>query len=102
MPVRAGAGVVPPPVAPGLAGGARAEPQLATLAVERALERAGLTRANSVLLFLTPHFAPSPETALRAAARAPGCLQVTGCTGAGGLTGEEWLLDVPGAAAMVF
>ena len=90
------------PVATGLARGARAEPQLAAQAVERALERAGLTRANSVLLFLTPHFAPSPETALRAAARAAGCLQVTGCTGAGVLTDDEWLLDVPGAAAMVF
>lgn len=89
-------------VATGLARGARAEPRLAALAVERALERAGLTRANSVLLFLTPHFAPSPETALRAAARAAGCLQVAGCTGAGVLTDEEWLLDVSGAAAMVF
>jgi small ligand-binding sensory domain FIST len=89
-------------VATGLARGARAEPRLAAQAVERALERAGLARANSVLLFLTPHFAPSPETALRAAARAAGCLQVTGCTGAGVLTDDEWLLDVPGAAAMVF
>ena len=90
------------PVATGLARGARAEPQLAALAVERALERAGLSRANSVLLFLTPHFAPSPEPALRAAARAAGCLQVSGCSGAGVLTEDEWLLDVPGAAAMVF
>jgi len=102
MPVRDGAGTVTAPVATGLARGARAEPQLAALAVQRALERAGLTRANSVLLFLTPHFAPSPETTLRAAARAAGCLQVTGCTGAGVLTEDEWLLDVPGAAAMVF
>lgn len=92
----------PAAVATGLARGARAEPRLASLAVERALERAGLARANSVLLFLTPHFAPSPEPALRAAARAAGCLQVNGCTGAGVLTEDEWLLDVPGAAAMVF
>lgn len=90
------------PVATGLARGARAEPRLAAQAVERALARAGLERANSVLLFLTPHFAPSPESALRAAARAAGCLQVAGCTGAGVLTEDEWLLDVPGAAAMVF
>jgi hypothetical protein len=80
-------------VATGLARGARAEPRLAALAVERALERAGLTRANSVLLFLTPHFAPSPETTLRAAARAAGCLQVSGCTGAGVLTDEEWAMS---------
>ena len=90
------------PVATGLARGARALPELAAQAVEQALQRADLTRANSVLLFLTPHFAPSPEPALRAAARAAGCLQVTGCTGAGVLTEDEWLLDVPGAAAMVF
>ena len=90
------------PVATGLARGTRAEPQLAALAVTRALERAGLDRATGVLLFLTPHFAPSPETAVRAAARAAGTLQVSGCTGAGILTDEEWLLDVPGAAAMVF
>jgi hypothetical protein len=97
-----GGGMLNCPVATGLARGVRAEPRLAAEAVERALARAGLTRANSVLLFLTPHFAPSPETALRAAARAAGCLQVSGCTGAGVLTEDEWLLDVPGAAAMVF
>ena len=36
-----------------------------------------------------------------AAARAGGCLQVVGCTGAGILTEEEWVLDSPGAAALV-
>lgn len=89
-------------VATALARGARALPELAAQAVTRALERAELDRANSVLLFLTPHFAPSPEPALRAAARAAGSLQVMGCTGAGLLTEDEWLLDAPGAAAMVF
>jgi small ligand-binding sensory domain FIST len=89
------------PVATALARGIRAEPQLAAHAVERALARAELTRANGVLLFLTPHFAPTPEPALRAAARAAGTLQVIGCTGAGLLTEDEWLLDAPGAAAMV-
>jgi len=90
------------PVATALARGRRAEPQLAAEAVMRALEKAELDRANSVLLFLTPHFAPDPEPALRAAARKAGTLQITGCTGAGVLTEEEWLLDAPGAAAMVF
>jgi len=89
-------------VATGLARGARAEPQLAAQAVERALARANLSRAHSLLLFLTPHFAPTPDPALRAAARAAGSLQVFGCTGAGVLTEEEWLLDTPGAAVMVF
>jgi small ligand-binding sensory domain FIST len=90
------------PVATALARGVRAHPDLAEQAVTRALERAELSRASGVLLFLTPHFAPNPEPALRAAARAAGSLQVTGCTGAGVLTEDEWLLDAPGAAAMVF
>lgn len=89
-------------VATALARGVRAQPELAEQAVARALERAELARANGVLLFLTPHFAPDPEPALRAAARAAGSLQITGCTGAGLLTEDEWLLDAPGAAAMVF
>lgn len=90
------------PVATSLVRGPRAEPKLASRAVEQALERAELDRAHGVLLFLTPHFAPDPEPALRAAARAAGTLQITGCTGAGVLTEDEWLLDAPGAAAMVF
>jgi small ligand-binding sensory domain FIST len=90
------------PVATALARGLRAEPQLAADAVAQALARAGLERANGALLFLTPHFAANPEPAVRAAARAAGTLQITGCTGAGVLTEDEWLLDAPGAAAMVF
>jgi len=90
------------PVATALARGRRADPQLAADAVTRAMERAELSRANSVLLFLTPHFAPDPELALRAAARKAGTLQIAGCTGAGVLTEDEWLLDAPGVAAMAF
>jgi small ligand-binding sensory domain FIST len=89
------------PIATGLKHGPRPEPAIAADAVRHALDRAGLTRANGVILFLTPHFADDPEPALRAAARAAGCLQVVGATGAGVLTDEEWLLDAPGAAAMV-
>ncbi len=89
-------------VATGISYGAQAVPDHAERAVAAALERAGLTTANGVLLFLTPHYAGRPEAALRAAARAAGCLQIVGCTGAGVLTEQEWLLDSPGAAAMVF
>ncbi len=89
-------------VATGLSYGAKAAPEHAERAVVAALERAGLDGANGVLLFLTPHYANHPETALRAAARAAGSLQIVGCTGAGVLTEQEWLLDSPGAAAMVF
>jgi len=88
--------------ATGLSHGHRALAEHAEKAVKRALAKAGLERANAVLLFLTPEYAANTEPALRAAARAGGCLQVVGCTGAGILTEEEWVLDSPGAAAMVF
>ncbi|MDA8420787.1 MAG: FIST C-terminal domain-containing protein [Pseudomonadota bacterium] len=89
-------------VATGLSYGPQATAGHAERAVETALSQAGLDSANGVLLFLTPHYAGHPEAALRAAARAAGSLQVVGCTGAGVLTEQEWLLDSPGAAAMVF
>ncbi len=89
-------------VATGLSRGTRTYPEHAADAVKKALARAGLSHANGVLLFLTPDYAPNPEPALRAAARAAGCTQVVGCTGAGVFTDEEWVLDSPGAAAMVF
>ena len=87
--------------ASGLSHGHRALPEHAEKAVKQALAKAGLERANAILLFLTPEYAANPEPALRAAARAGGCMQVVGCTGAGILTEDEWVLDSPGAAAMV-
>lgn len=90
------------PVATGISYGAPARARHAEQAVRQALKKARLTRANSVLLFLTPDFARDPRPALTAAARTAGCTQVFGCTGAGLLTEQEWLLDSPGAAAMVF
>lgn len=89
-------------VSTGLSYGGRPNADHAARAVTRALERAQLDRANSVLLLLTPHYAPNPDPAIRAAARAAGCMQVIGATAAGILTEEEWVLDSPGAAAMVF
>ncbi len=89
-------------VATGLSHGNHAYPAHAARAVEKALGRIGRDRANGVLLFLTPEYARDVEPTVRAAARAAGCLQVVGCTGAGILTEEEWVLDSPGAAAMVF
>lgn len=91
-----------PPIATGLSHGNQAYTEHAEHAVTQALDRAGLTRANAVLLFLTPEYAASPEPAIRAAARAAGTLQIIGCTGAGILTEDEWILDSPGAAAMIF
>lgn len=90
------------PVATGLSHGPGSAANHADRAVQLALERAGLARANGVLLFLSHEYADDPAPALRAAARAAGCLQVFGCTGSGLITDEEWVLDSPGAAAMVF
>ncbi len=89
-------------VATGLSHGGRAHAEHAARAVRLALKRAGIDRANAVLLFLSSDYAPDPEPALRAAARAAGTLQVIGGTGSGILTEEEWVLDSAGAAAMVF
>lgn len=88
-------------VATGISYGLGPRPRHAETAVKRALERAGLTHANSVVLFLSPDYAHNPESTIRAAARAAGCTQVVGCTGNGLLTDEEWVLDSPGAAALV-
>jgi small ligand-binding sensory domain FIST len=87
--------------ASGLSFGPRERARHPEKAVRRALERAGLSRANAVLLFLTPDYATDPAPALRAAARAANCLQVFGCTAPGLITEEEWLLDSPSAAALV-
>ncbi len=89
-------------VATGLSHGSHAGAEHAALAVREALARANLTRANAVLLLLSHHYANDPEAALRAAAREAGSLQVFGATGAGIFTEKEWVLDSPGAAAMVF
>ena len=92
----------PKHAATGLSHGHGEPPEHAERAVKRALAKADLARANAVLLFLTPHYAQSPDAALRAAAREAGALAIMGCTAAGLLTEENWLLDSPGAAAMVF
>ncbi|MEN6587037.1 MAG: FIST C-terminal domain-containing protein [Sulfuricella sp.] len=89
-------------VATGFATHSSASEALAYQAVSVAMQKAGLTIANSVLLFLTPEFARDPLPALRAAARAASCTQIIGCSAAGILTEEDWVLDAPAAAAMVF
>lgn len=76
-------------------------PELAAEAVRQALDRAGLERANSVLLFLTRDFARHAQPAVLAAARVAGTLEIAGCTAYGLLTEHGWHLDQPGAAALV-
>ena len=71
-------------------------------AVEIAMQKAGLKQAESVLLFMTHDYIDDPDSAVRLAARTAGCVQVAGAIGFGILTEEDWLLDSPGVAAMVF
>ncbi len=82
--------------------GNQATPALAAEAVTQAMHKAGITIANSVLLLLTSEFASDPQPAIRAAAKAANCMQVMGCSATGIFTEEDWVLDAPAAAAMVF
>lgn len=89
-------------VATGLAIGSTAAPALAAQAVADAMARAGVSHANSVLLFLSSDFAHDPQPALLAASRQSQCMQIVGCSAAGIFTEQDWVLDSPAAAAMVF
>lgn len=89
-------------IATTLVRGLRVHEDLAQQAVAGAMTRAQITHANSVLLFLTPEFARAPQSALRAASKAANCTQVIGCSAAGIFTEDDWVLDAPAAAAMVF
>lgn len=89
-------------VASGQASGPSPLPSLAERAVQDALERAGITRAERVLLLLGKGFSRQVPAALRAAAGTAACLQISGCTANGLLTEAGWQIDQPAAAAMVF
>ncbi|HYG31457.1 MAG TPA: FIST C-terminal domain-containing protein [Methylophilaceae bacterium] len=93
---------IPRKVATGLATGPAAVPELAAQAVAQAMEAADTNVASSVLLFLTSEFARDPVPALRAAAKTASCIQIMGCSAPGILTEQDWILDAPAAAAMVF
>ena len=89
-------------VATALVSGNEPLPQLAEEAVRQALQKAGLTHANGVLLFLTPDFARHAQASVTAAARSAQCTQIAGGIAAGVFTESGWVLDRPAAAAMVF
>lgn len=89
-------------VATSIALGLKASPALAAQAVSQAMHKAGISTANSVLLLLTSEFASDPQAAIKAAAKAANCTQVMGCSATGIFTEEDWVLDTPAAAAMVF
>ena len=89
-------------VATGLITGKAAKPELAAQAVQAAMAKAKLHAPSSVLLFLTSEFAADPQSAIKAAAKAASCTQIIGCSASGIFTEEDWVLDSPAAAAMVF
>lgn len=89
-------------VGTGLAVGSEADADLAAQAVTQAMRAAGTDIASSVLLFLTADFAHAPVPALHAAAKAASCTQVMGCSAPGIFTEQDWVIDAPAAAAMVF
>lgn len=82
--------------------GKEASADLAAMAVSKAMQKADISIASSVLLLLTSNFSANPQEAIRAAAKTANCMQVTGCTASGIFTEEDWVLDAPAAAAMVF
>lgn len=89
-------------VATGLGTGTEALPSLATEAVNQAMQALGIEVAGSVLLILTSEFANDPLPAIVAAAKAASCMQVMGCSAPGIFTDQDWVLDAPAVAAMVF
>lgn len=89
-------------VATSIVHGATANADLAAQAVQNAMQKAELTVCNSVLLFLTSEFASDPLPAIKAAAKVAQCTQIIGCSATGIFTEEDWVLDGPAAAVMVF
>ena len=89
-------------VGTGLAVGSEAQASLAAQAVAMAMAAADTDLPTSVLLFLTAEFARAPQLALQAAARTASCTQIMGCSATGIFTEQDWVIDAPAAAAMVF
>jgi len=89
-------------VATSIVQGKKASPELAAEAVRNAMEKIKLTTCNSVVLLLSTEFANDPLPAIKAAAREANCMQVIGCTATGIFTEEDWVLDAPAVAVMVF
>lgn len=82
--------------------GKQASADLAATAVANAMQKADISIASSVLLLLTSEFASNPQDAIKAAAKTANCMKVMGCSATGIFTEEDWVLDAPAAAAMVF
>lgn len=89
-------------VATSIVTGSEASAELASEAVANAMRKADISIAHGVLLLLTSEFAGNPQAAIKAAAKTANCMQVMGCSATGIFTEDDWVLDTPAAAAMVF
>lgn len=90
------------PIATALVQTRKAQPEFAAQAVRRALGRAGLSSADSVLLFLSAEYMPILQPTLDAAASEAGTDKLFGCTTVGVMTEDDWVIDGPSIAVMVF
>lgn len=80
----------------------KAGPDMAIKAVQMALQKAGLKKADNILIFLTGEFTSCLEETLQAAQLAAGTDHIFGCTTVGVLTDHDWVIDGPAVAVMVF
>lgn len=90
------------PISTALIQDRKASPQMGVNAVNMALQKAGLKKADSVLVFLTGEFTYCLENTLTAIQEAAGTENVFGCTTVGVLTEHDWVIDGPAIAVMVF
>jgi hypothetical protein len=77
-------------------------PELVAETLQAALHKSGTDHANSVLLFLTPHFTSKLLSVLQSATRVSRCLQVSGSIVSSLLTDEAGNQGRPACAALVF
>jgi len=89
-------------VGTGLAKSHQADAQIVVEAVKLAIEKTSLSRINAVLIYLTPEMLPHLPVALKRVASLIQCTQIMGCIATGVFTEEDWVIDCPAAAAMVF
>lgn len=77
-------------------------PELVAGMLQTALAKSGADHANSVLLFLTPHFTSKVLSVLQSATRVSRCLQVSGSIVSNLLTDAAGSQGRPACAALVF
>ncbi len=93
---------MPIKVATSLIQGQKASVALADKAIQTAMKKAQLQRANGVFLILSTHFSSILQNTILAVANHAQCTQVFGCSATGFFTEEDWVLDCPAVAVMVF